>query len=77
LSNAERAPQNLLLNPASAEELAKGHPLGVPILKVADFGFARSLPNAMLAETLCGSPFVSLRPLASCLLTHAQAVHGA
>ncbi|KAF8893084.1 other/ULK/ULK protein kinase [Infundibulicybe gibba] len=49
-------PQNLLLNPASREELARGHPLGVPILKVADFGFARSLPNAMMAETLCGSP---------------------
>ena len=28
----------------------------MPILKVADFGFARSLPNAMMAETLCGSP---------------------
>ncbi|KDQ51690.1 hypothetical protein JAAARDRAFT_40928 [Jaapia argillacea MUCL 33604] len=49
-------PQNLLLNPASPEELSRGHPIGVPILKVADFGFARSLPNAMLAETLCGSP---------------------
>ncbi|ESK91728.1 other ulk ulk protein kinase [Moniliophthora roreri MCA 2997] len=49
-------PQNLLLSPASPEELARGHPLGVPILKVADFGFARSLPNAMMAETLCGSP---------------------
>ncbi|KAK2463328.1 hypothetical protein APHAL10511_004639 [Amanita phalloides] len=49
-------PQNLLLNPASPEEHARGHPLGVPILKVADFGFARSLPNAMMAETLCGSP---------------------
>ncbi|THH10496.1 hypothetical protein EW146_g8351 [Bondarzewia mesenterica] len=49
-------PQNLLLKPASEEELGRGHPLGVPILKVADFGFARSLPNAMMAETLCGSP---------------------
>ncbi|PFH50830.1 hypothetical protein AMATHDRAFT_60295 [Amanita thiersii Skay4041] len=49
-------PQNLLLNPAAPDELARGHPLGVPILKVADFGFARSLPNAMMAETLCGSP---------------------
>ncbi|KAF9001203.1 other/ULK/ULK protein kinase [Cyathus striatus] len=49
-------PQNLLLNPAPPEELARGHPIGVPILKVADFGFARSLPNAMMAETLCGSP---------------------
>ncbi|KAG9226970.1 hypothetical protein CCMSSC00406_0003357 [Pleurotus cornucopiae] len=49
-------PQNLLLNPASPEELARGHPIGVPILKIADFGFARSLPNTMMAETLCGSP---------------------
>ncbi|KAF9042747.1 kinase-like protein [Hymenopellis radicata] len=49
-------PQNLLLKPAPPEELAKGHPMGVPILKVADFGFARSLPSAMMAETLCGSP---------------------
>jgi serine/threonine-protein kinase ULK2 len=52
--------QNLLLTPAPPEELARGHPLGVPILKVADFGFARSLPNAMMADTLCGSPYVSL-----------------
>ncbi|CCL99070.1 uncharacterized protein FIBRA_01082 [Fibroporia radiculosa] len=49
-------PQNLLLNPAASDDLARGHPLGVPILKVADFGFARSLPQAMMAETLCGSP---------------------
>ncbi|KAF8801247.1 Pkinase-domain-containing protein [Phlegmacium glaucopus] len=49
-------PQNLLLSPASPEELSRGHPLGIPILKVADFGFARSLPNAMMADTLCGSP---------------------
>ncbi|KZS96920.1 other/ULK/ULK protein kinase [Sistotremastrum niveocremeum HHB9708] len=49
-------PQNLLLTPADEEDFAKGHPLGVPILKVADFGFARILPNATMAETLCGSP---------------------
>ncbi|KAI0043068.1 Pkinase-domain-containing protein [Auriscalpium vulgare] len=49
-------PQNLLLKPATEEDLGRGHPLGVPLLKVADFGFARSLPNAMMAETLCGSP---------------------
>ncbi|KAI0062486.1 kinase-like protein [Artomyces pyxidatus] len=49
-------PQNLLLKPATEEDLVRGHPLGVPLLKVADFGFARSLPNAMMAETLCGSP---------------------
>lgn len=28
----------------------------LPVLKVADFGFARILPNASLADTLCGSP---------------------
>ncbi|POS84899.1 hypothetical protein EPUL_004475, partial [Erysiphe pulchra] len=28
----------------------------LPMLKIADFGFARSLPSASLAETLCGSP---------------------
>ncbi|TFY50358.1 hypothetical protein EVG20_g11565 [Dentipellis fragilis] len=49
-------PQNLLLKPASEDELRRGHPLGVPILKIADFGFARLLPEAMMAETLCGSP---------------------
>lgn len=28
----------------------------MPLLKLADFGFARFLPNASLADTLCGSP---------------------
>ncbi|KAJ0414675.1 Serine/threonine-protein kinase atg1 [Aspergillus carlsbadensis] len=28
----------------------------LPLLKIADFGFARSLPSTSLAETLCGSP---------------------
>ncbi|KAF3483834.1 serine/threonine-protein kinase unc-51 [Arthroderma uncinatum] len=27
-----------------------------PMLKIADFGFARSLPSTSLADTLCGSP---------------------
>ncbi|KAF5352277.1 hypothetical protein D9758_011942 [Tetrapyrgos nigripes] len=52
-------PQNLLLSPPplpSSELSLRGHPPGVPILKIADFGFARSLPSTMLAETLCGSP---------------------
>ncbi|KAM0753377.1 kinase-like protein [Meredithblackwellia eburnea MCA 4105] len=49
-------PQNLLLQPANAEDLAAGHPPGIPVLKVADFGFARWLPQQSLAETLCGSP---------------------
>ena len=28
----------------------------LPILKIADFGFARFLPSTSMAETLCGSP---------------------
>ncbi|KAE8242532.1 hypothetical protein A4X13_0g7118 [Tilletia indica] len=49
-------PQNLLLQPPEGEFVQAGHPLGIHQLKVADFGFARSLPAASLAETLCGSP---------------------
>ncbi|KPV77787.1 uncharacterized protein RHOBADRAFT_11811, partial [Rhodotorula graminis WP1] len=49
-------PQNLLLQPASAADLVAGHPPGIPVLKVADFGFARWLPSSSMAETLCGSP---------------------
>ena len=52
-------PQNLLLQPADPSDLERGHPLGIPILRVADFGFARNLPAATMAETLCGSPYVS------------------
>ncbi|KAG8932460.1 Serine/threonine-protein kinase [Tulasnella sp. 418] len=47
-------PQNLLLDPAPPGDA--NYPVGIPILKIADFGFARSLPNAAMAETLCGSP---------------------
>ncbi|KAI8380214.1 kinase-like domain-containing protein [Blakeslea trispora] len=42
-------PQNLLLTPDKNQN-------DLPLLKVADFGFARFLPNASLADTLCGSP---------------------
>ncbi|KAG8689038.1 Serine/threonine-protein kinase [Ceratobasidium sp. 423] len=64
LIHRDLKPQNLLLSPAnSAEEYAcagKGGwipgPIGTPILKVGDFGFARALPNGDMAETLCGSP---------------------
>ncbi|KAI9229515.1 MAG: kinase-like domain-containing protein, partial [Piptocephalis tieghemiana] len=42
-------PQNLLLVPRKAEGT-------LPLVKLADFGFARHLPTASLAETLCGSP---------------------
>ncbi|ODO11320.1 serine/threonine-protein kinase ATG1 [Cryptococcus amylolentus CBS 6273] len=49
-------PQNLLMQPATDEEVAEGHPYGIPVLKVADFGFARVLAETAMAETLCGSP---------------------
>lgn len=50
---------NRVPSPYSASERAKFPPIGVdslPTLKIADFGFARSLPATSLAETLCGSP---------------------
>lgn len=46
--------KNLLLHPASSAK--EGNSNGLPVLKIADFGFARSLPHLSLAETLCGSP---------------------
>ncbi|KAJ7507053.1 kinase-like domain-containing protein [Mycena galericulata] len=61
-------PQNLLLNAAPPSELARGHPLGVPILKLADFAlFARAFPTpepsadlwsvgAVLYELAVGTP---------------------
>lgn len=54
-------PQNLLLCPPahSKEDFENGHFVGLwelPILKIADFGFARFLPSTSMAETLCGSP---------------------
>nr|XP_018260145.1 ULK/ULK protein kinase [Kwoniella dejecticola CBS 10117]OBR82303.1 ULK/ULK protein kinase [Kwoniella dejecticola CBS 10117] len=56
LMHRDIKPQNLLLQPATDTEIAEGHPYGIPVLKVADFGFARILPAAAMAETLCGSP---------------------
>lgn len=54
-------PQNLLLCPPahSKTEFINGKFVGLwelPILKIADFGFARFLPSTSMAETLCGSP---------------------
>lgn len=57
-------PQNLLLSSPyidyhDVESFKKLGYVGIsnlPILKIADFGFARFLPNTSLAETLCGSP---------------------
>lgn len=45
--------------PYAAHEKSLTPMVGVeslPTLKIADFGFARSLPTTSLAETLCGSP---------------------
>lgn len=61
-------PQNLLLNPSpryaaqnldpvemKSSRIAAGIDF-LPVLKLADFGFARTLPEASMADTLCGSP---------------------
>lgn len=54
-------PQNLLLCPPmhSKQEFEDAGCVGLwelPVLKIADFGFARFLPSTSMAETLCGSP---------------------
>ena len=54
-------PQNLLLcTPVhTRDDFINNNYVGLwelPILKVADFGFARYLPSTSMAETLCGSP---------------------
>lgn len=54
-------PQNVLLKPGAATE-DESRSLGyvgdwtLPVVKIADFGFARFLPSTSMAETLCGSP---------------------
>lgn len=64
-------PQNLLLLPSQAFREERALPImqasrdslipvsglaSLPMLKLADFGFARVLPSTSLADTLCGSP---------------------
>lgn len=54
-------PQNLLLCPPmhSKADFEAARYVGLwelPVLKIADFGFARFLPSTSMAETLCGSP---------------------
>lgn len=64
-------PQNLLLLPSRSVREDYGFPVmeasqnslipvaglaSLPMLKLADFGFARVLPSTSLADTLCGSP---------------------
>jgi serine/threonine protein kinase len=48
-------------DPAKTDEMERRrHEANFPshqfVLKIADFGFARHLQSASLAETLCGSP---------------------
>lgn len=45
--------QNNLLN---MQNLLLSRNEGMPVLKIGDFGFARSLTPQDLADTLCGSP---------------------
>ncbi|CZR58098.1 probable Serine/threonine-protein kinase ATG1 [Phialocephala subalpina] len=54
---AEHANSRQLVMSASTEAMIPTVGLmSLPMLKIADFGFARSLPSTSLAETLCGSP---------------------
>lgn len=49
------APKVMTSSEAALNISSVGVP-SLPMLKIADFGFARSLPSTSLAETLCGSP---------------------
>ena len=54
---AERTKDRPLIMSASQDAMVPMVGLNsLPMLKIADFGFARSLPSTSLAETLCGSP---------------------
>ncbi|OWB79649.1 hypothetical protein B5S32_g3879 [[Candida] boidinii] len=61
LIHRDLKPQNILLaQPVNSKEefIKKGYVglIDLPIIKIADFGFARILPSTSMAETLCGSP---------------------
>lgn len=57
LMHRDVKPQNLLLQPPASvdDRTCIGLP-SLPVLKLADFGFARYLQSSSMAETLCGSP---------------------
>jgi serine/threonine-protein kinase ULK/ATG1 len=57
LAKNKGLPSHIEVMTASKEPLVPMVGLtSLPMLKIADFGFARSLPSTSLAETLCGSP---------------------
>jgi len=58
LVHRDLKPQNLLLSTAKqgTTPIDAVTGMALPVLKIADFGFARNLQPQGLAETLCGSP---------------------
>lgn len=47
---------NLVMSASEGALIPQAGLTSLPMLKLADFGFARSLPTTSMAETLCGSP---------------------
>ncbi|KAJ8603878.1 hypothetical protein MRB53_042053 [Persea americana] len=51
-----QTPQYMPLTASASALIPNAGLNSLPMLKVADFGFARHLPSTAMAETLCGSP---------------------
>lgn len=45
-----------IMNASESSDIPNAGVESLPMLKIADFGFARALPTGGLADTLCGSP---------------------